>query len=66
MVIYANERSISSDMFDDYNNIKNICGAYIGLKESNVTACMISSEDYAMIATKLREDGNKRNQLGKH
>lgn len=63
MVIYANERSIFSDMFDDYNNIKNICGAYIGLKENNVTACMISSEDYAMIATKLREDGNKRNQL---
>ena len=63
MDAYLNELSVNEDVFDEYENIKNLAAVYRELKKYGFKTCYLSSEDYNYIVRLLKDDAGKRNLL---
>lgn len=63
MEIYANELSITEDVFDKYDNMKNLAQIYRCLSSNGLGSCRINNEALTKIYSILNEDAAKRNIL---
>ncbi len=63
MDIYANELSITEDVFDEYDNIKNLAKVYKCLSNKGFSSCRINGEALTKIYNVLNADAGKRNLL---
>lgn len=61
--IYGNELSITEEVFEKYENIKNLADVYKGLAEYGISSCRVSNEALNQIYGYLSSNPEKRNIL---
>jgi len=61
--IYANELSITSDIFDDYNKIKRLKNMYSYLTAHELNSCRVDNDAIGIIYNILSNDPSKRDLL---